>query len=1746
MNSDELIGKVTALYLQKYIEERDSDGLARFALNRLSAPLMASIASAIQNDPQLCDQVEIKLPKSELAEYGLNDSVLTEESAVHWRNTTISDVNKKILLIANIGNDQTHSLGTVAAIGAAQLRHDADLWIESSGVNSELLDKEKAIFRAAIKAANDISSTLSYFSNYVLEVVNQIPSLGVVRACEYALPELLLPRNSERLTSISDSRLGQVGAWTKQFKTIQQKDGCYLLKEMPNGEIIDQKQLFENLEKLKSSNSYSDDVLKVMEEFIVAPAGWNSSAKSLAELEWSDASGLFNELSKKKDKLGERTLKFFNDDYAGLLSDEEISTLEKMDRHNVKNTNEEDEQEFYKTYASKLAENPALIKEWDKLVYGKAQEYSDFFYGIVATFERLLNRCSYHGTDYTLELSIPKSSKMSFWRDQKDAGAIRYFILHYRGFEKYFGNLLKIDFGHLFERVLEDDQFEKDSTSKSATSISFNAKLIKNEDNSEISACQFIWKSEPYGIGLGLYSNLSRIQQHRILQASRIRAESSGIKDDFESVSLRDLNSLLDVEGGSSGYFIDPTSLGSNSDTVFEVIKQLQTDRLIDDNNALQLTKDFSSFVDSYHVAIGSWMSKAGISSDEISVMAESYSAFLDSLSRNMTSDRTRNELGGLFFDLATIDIENSTTATRIIPPWHPLKLIEQQSKAKVIADEVCNILREGTGGFVDAKLYFNDILDAITSNRIVEVGVFNKDGRSYLLSHLEGYQGFELLSEADGILASEWDSSKDNAVTHLLDTAERYINLIPHESSNLSVLLFDNQQNNTTTSLVEGLTDLTDTLGLTCDLNIYQKDPERLRKIYKQQNELAGEDQTRQFSREATTHFIAPLRVSMQESLEYNPSFESRNYDLVLLNQVFSTRAIIKWVSLNSNEVNSRHWRLDSISRKRPVGRGDQQKIQYLCDPIQSKLGQTYLKISHAIHSGESITETVYIPAYVINYSDNDLKETIITTHQQGEWVVCFDKLMDRELLKKCNVDVVRYSHDRLSKRNRLVSTTSNMKHLETMISSSLSQLGFQVSPQVISQIQKDACKLSGSLLMRALKQGVYAKELIGVVLSMALVKSEHHSQDNIAWFSLDEYAHWFGVSEEGIADILAIVPVFNNGNHQLKITITEAKFVSGENYDFFAKKSAKQLRTTMERISTSLIDKDRIDRIRWLQRISDMLLDSSPDVGNLGGWDIEQWAYAIRNDQIDISINGHSHVFVFDRSVDLDVSLNFLPAINNCSQEIFPKDSLSKLLSNYLDNEKLGLLRNEMMGYKDWLQDAIIENELKSESGDFPVETQDLPSDDSTLKTGNITGMTSEKALNLTLNLSDAENLTESVSDGLLWLPELISKWASSRIFNKQDRDIEDQKWLNETDKKLRKGLRSYGLVAEVIDSRLTPNAGLYILKGSDRLTVTSIEKNRSVLKTSHSIDILNIVEGLGQITIAVKRPNRAKLDLTSMWQLRKVNHQSDGVNLSLLVGARESDGHPLYLNIGSAFEGHEQHAPHTLIAGGTGSGKSVLVQNMLIDISLTNNPKDVEVYLIDPKMGVDYGWVDNIPHIRGDIITDKIESAEKLKSLAAEMDARYELFAKQRVGNLTSYNRKVSSEEKLPYIWIVHDEFADWMLDDEYKQVVSETVSRLGIKARAAGMYLVFIAQRPDKDVFPMQLRTNLGNRLILRVADDKTSVVSLDEKGAEKLLGKGHLAARLENEAERIIYAQVPFLDEDSLYELSTLIGRCHLE
>jgi S-DNA-T family DNA segregation ATPase FtsK/SpoIIIE len=375
-------------------------------------------------------------------------------------------------------------------------------------------------------------------------------------------------------------------------------------------------------------------------------------------------------------------------------------------------------------------------------------------------------------------------------------------------------------------------------------------------------------------------------------------------------------------------------------------------------------------------------------------------------------------------------------------------------------------------------------------------------------------------------------------------------------------------------------------------------------------------------------------------------------------------------------------------------------------------------------------------------------------------------------------------------------------------------------------------------------------------------------------------------------------------------------------------------------------------------------------------------------------------------------------------------------------------------------------------------------------------------------------------------------IASLIESRALQRSSISDAEGAWLDTTAQKLRTALLGYGLQAKIVGTRLTPNAALIRFMGSDRLRLEDIEARQSALLTTHGLRLVAISPLPGEIVVAVARPQRQIVSLWDVWALRELNRNAAGLNTSFVLGLRELDGDVLYLNLGSAFGGSQQHEPHTLVAGATGSGKSVLIQCLILDIAATNPSALAQIVLIDPKMGVDYSALERLPHIQGGVVVDQARAGAELERLVVEMDRRYELFRTRAVRDLRSYNVAVPSKDRLPMLFLVHDEFAEWMLTEDYKEAVTANVQRLGVKARAAGIHLIFAAQRPDANVMPVQLRDNLGNRLILKVASIGTSEIALGVKGAEALLGLGHLAARLSGEPG-IVFAQAPFLSDEDI-------------
>src|SRR6056297_3051748 len=195
-----------------------------------------------------------------------------------------------------------------------------------------------------------------------------------------------------------------------------------------------------------------------------------------------------------------------------------------------------------------------------------------------------------------------------------------------------------------------------------------------------------------------------------------------------------------------------------------------------------------------------------------------------------------------------------------------------------------------------------------------------------------------------------------------------------------------------------------------------------------------------------------------------------------------------------------------------------------------------------------------------------------------------------------------------------------------------------------------------------------------------------------------------------------------------------------------------------------------------------------------------------------------------------------------------------------------------------------------------------------------------------------------------------------------------------------------------------------------------------------------------------------------------------------------------------------------PHLLIAGATGSGKSVCMGSIITSIIYKASPEDVKLILIDPKK-VELINFEGLPHLFSPVVTDPKKASNVLKYVVQEMENRYELFSERRTNSIETYNVKVEEEEKLPYIVVIIDELSDLMMVAANE--VEDNICRLAQMSRAAGIHLVVATQRPSVDVITGLIKANIPSRISFAVSSQTDSRTILDMGGAEKLLGKGDM-------------------------------------
>ena len=340
------------------------------------------------------------------------------------------------------------------------------------------------------------------------------------------------------------------------------------------------------------------------------------------------------------------------------------------------------------------------------------------------------------------------------------------------------------------------------------------------------------------------------------------------------------------------------------------------------------------------------------------------------------------------------------------------------------------------------------------------------------------------------------------------------------------------------------------------------------------------------------------------------------------------------------------------------------------------------------------------------------------------------------------------------------------------------------------------------------------------------------------------------------------------------------------------------------------------------------------------------------------------------------------------------------------------------------------------------------------------------------------------------------------------KKSNNTDNQSVIKDTVTVLQTVLKDFGIEAKVVAVNIGPAVTQYemeIKAGTKLSRIVSLDKELALSLAAKSVHIQAPIPG--KKTVGVEIPNKSVTAVSVREILQAIPKEKSDSKLLVTLG-KDIMGKPIFCEINKT--------PHLLVAGSTGSGKSVCINSMLISILMRTKPEEVKLVLVDPKK-VELSMYNGVPHLKTPVVTDPKKANIVLKKMVVEMENRYDLFEQSGTKNIAGYNayvekqNKTRSEDnqipKLPYIVIIIDELADLML--VAAKEVEESIMRITQMARAAGMHLIVATQRPSTDVITGVVKANIPSRISFAVSSSIDSRTILDMTGAEKLLGKGDM-------------------------------------
>jgi hypothetical protein len=1510
---------------------------------------------------------------------------------------------------------------------------------------------------------------------------------------------------------------------------------------------IDKSDIDENIKAIRQSEPEYSEFCDRINDYFNAYFHNPESAKELQYLiqQDYDSHAPFNSVLQEKKaatkfKLGEETLQFFADNDISIL--DAHSEIVRLVDSKAEKPEKNDLRSFYFFYSKELSENPKLEKAWLKEVSSsKITESNDFLEGLFSVLSKSIFMTDIGSDKVRLSLAKDRSKRML---QKKNKDAITFFFNEYRGLANFwscFGDNFEIDFPKPFDEASlldpKNKELKNNRNGKVANELYFRVIRYSEDPSSPSESWDLKWYFNPYGFEAAKFVDFPKVLDRKGY------CHKHNLSIDPLFVKRSDCNPTI----SNSQIFLSVSTKMRRGELIRKIDKEGSgIDNLL--SQLLQhqhLTNDaYDTFIGIYDAFVVEW--KNAVDSTLNTPLLVELTDFENSFNKLLQFLVSRTEIGESFRELlyefitAHSIFVSDNTDYAVYLPWSPYSLLMAAQKNKVYR-EIASLYKEN-------RLYIGNKDEGVLSKLIAELN--ESYGKNLFLRKTDKLEWLDLVCTQSRFgyfeytsLSNSKNALHENEIRSVIRaTTSKFLETFPNERHHLQVMCSGLRSYDHILTVYDELLKLSedqeDYISLSIIFTCNNRD--LLDIIYQRICESFD-----------ASKIDSQIKVRVVSSLD---EIEEGEVDLLLsFDPLYTTNVL----SLDApryvvSSDNSTFWEY-CASRKipsNPITKKSSFALNnHIFDVTAAHFHEAFMRCAGKLGDISFCREV----------AQTELRDEVNKGLAKSNWLVIYDYLLSKDTLNLSeNLSnpinsghrrVLRYVQGEGLKRSLAIITDKETHYITTNLDSSIRNWRI-VHPDDISSVVDKIFTLSNSfssdVLLRSVGNGNFSHDLVGTAGSTVLIQSLLKEQDKIAeifWVHLDDYIGWFKSSVEDdalksigrslnyISDLMGMyLTQGENGKISINIIICESKLINGSLEQTI--KSCKQLKSTCELVKSMLETSRAFDFRYWLNKFLEFAIGNfkfapnSFDFSNLLNLDKEN---------ININLYGLSVLFHYGNdSVNSDFySIYDSSYLNQISLSF---QDTKKVFKHMLDSSSVLNLDTEVKLTPLELNKVPFETEMKSRksrSEETPLEIEDAVDVDETIlqdtnESEILQAITNEGINKHQDSLVGPDQIQLNTGDKSVL--NLVDKCLAYLDSNTDMRE-EDPIDVEHVKSGVRKILSHSNLPSNFADTVITPNSIVIKLVGDVNLNASKITNMRGTFLSVVGLSLRQVYPEPGVMVLVFDRDKRQTVyfsELIKRTLSERHKTLKDGFNNKILIGQNEFGENCCFFKLDGA-------SPHALIGGQTKSGKSILMNNMIIDLIMTNSPENLRLRLFDPKQ-VEFASYSNSAHLAHPVVLDKEEAVIRLKELENLMNERYIELRNLGLKDIEAYNLRYP-DTRMSREVVFFDELADWILDNEFKQEAKDIIVRLSSKGRAAGVHLVLATQRPSNDVvFPL-LRANLDTKIALKVDRDLNSEIILGESGAENLLGYGHGIVKTEGQTMTV---QVGFTKPQLFDELVHLV------